>query len=439
MSIHPVQQDFSDRYRDDPTRLTEVSFESLDDLFQRVSRELPQKLQLGLLSVSLLKNELNNNPETWQAYDSILAEIRSFLAEFRNRRMRTTDQLFWPSVIGNGFVILLDAPRTGRPLNEMDVYRVRFRLRRSLRNHLAKTVPVIQLRSFGVWVGGSLMRYEPGIPINRIVYRSREEAFADALKDKDRESRRYANNLRKVIKGEQVQMVYQPVLNLVERKVIGLEALTRVPRNRFPNPETLFKVAHQNNTLWTLERLCRIRALQGVPRLQDGQKLFLNVEPDSLHDPELLDQRFSDRLREAGLRPQQIVLEITERTSIQDFPLVRRMITRCRRKGYRVAMDDVGSGYAGLQAIAEIAPDYIKMDMSLVRNIHRHRIKRELVSTICRFSDSTGITLVAEGVETVEELQSLLAAGVRCAQGFLFCKPSKSPAEPDWDSILPPT
>jgi EAL domain-containing protein (putative c-di-GMP-specific phosphodiesterase class I) len=242
-----------------------------------------------------------------------------------------------------------------------------------------------------------------------------------------------------VIKGEQVQMVYQPVLDLVERKVIGLEALTRVPRSRFPNPETLFKVAHQNNTLWTLERLCRNRALQGLPRLEDKQKLFLNVEPDSLHDPELLNQPFSDRLREAGLRPQQIVLEITERTSIQDFPMVRRMITRCRHQGYRVAMDDVGSGYAGLQAIAEIAPDYIKMDMSLVRNIHRNMIKRELVSTICRFSDSTGITLVAEGVETTEELQSLVAAGVRCAQGFLFCRPSKSPVEPDWDSILPPT
>jgi EAL domain-containing protein (putative c-di-GMP-specific phosphodiesterase class I) len=98
-------------------------------------------------------------------------------------------------------------------------------------------------------------------------------------------------------------------------------------------------------------------------------------------------------------------------------------------------MDDVGSGYAGLQAIAEISPDYIKMDMSLVRDIHRHNIKRELVTTIRRFSDSTGITLVAEGVETAEELNSLVEAGVRCAQGYLFCKPSRIPVEPDWDSI----
>ena len=435
MSIHSPHPIWPDRSGDANTGYTDRALESLDELFVRASRELPVKQQMGMLSVSVLQNEVNDNPETWQAYDGILKEIRSFLADFQSRRMRTTDQLFWPSIIGNGFVILLDAPRTGRPLNGMDVSRVRFRLRRSLRKHLTRTIQERQLQSFGVYVGGSLMHYEPGIPIDRIVYRCREEAFADALKDKDREGRRYSNNLRKVIEGEQVQVVYQPVLDLVDRKVIGLEALTRVPRSRFPNPEVLFKIAHQNNTLWTLERLCRNRALEGLPDLNNGQKLFLNVEPDSLHDPHLLEQPFSDRLMDAGLRPQQIVLEITERTAIQDFTMVRRMITRCRRQGYRVAMDDVGSGYAGLQAIAEISPDYIKMDMSLVRDIHRHTIKRELVSTIRRFSDSTGIILVAEGVETQDELKALVDTGVRCAQGFLFSKPSRVPVEPDWDSI----
>ncbi len=435
MSIPPSHSAVRDRHPEDGIRFPDHPLESLNDLFLRASRELPIKRQLGMLSVSVLQNEPNDNPETWQSYDGILGEIRAFLADFQARRMRTTDQLFWPSIIGNGFVILLDAPRTGRPLNGMDVSRVRFRLRRSLRKHLNRTIPARQMRTFGVYVGGSLMRHESGIPISRIVYRSREEAFADALKDKDREGRRYSNNLRKVIEGEQVQMVYQPVLDLVDRKVIGLEALTRVPRSRFPSPEVLFKTAHQNNTLWTLERLCRNRALAGLPRLLVRQKLFLNVEPDSLHDPHLLEKPFSDRLREAGLCPQQIVLEITERTAIQDFTMVRRMITRCRHQGYRVAMDDVGSGYAGLQAIAEISPDYIKMDMSLVRDIHRHSIKRELVTTIRRFSDSTGIILVAEGVEIVEELQSLMHAGVRCAQGYLFSKPARTPAEPDWDSI----
>ena len=96
-------------------------------------------------------------------------------------------------------------------------------------------------------------------------------------------------------------------------------------------------------------------------------------------------------------------------------------------------MDDVGSGYAGLQTIAEMRPDYLKVDMALVRNMHLDSFKQELIATIRRFTDNTGIVLVAEGVENVEELESLTRAGVRCAQGYLFSRPDSPPLPPDWD------
>jgi EAL domain-containing protein (putative c-di-GMP-specific phosphodiesterase class I) len=110
-------------------------------------------------------------------------------------------------------------------------------------------------------------------------------------------------------------------------------------------------------------------------------------------------------------------------------------LERFRSQGFRLALDDVGSGYAGLHAIAEVGPDFIKADMHLVRGIHESPIKRELIDTIRRFSDSTGITLVAEGVESGEELQALLDVGVRCAQGFLFARPGAPPPFPDWKSV----
>jgi len=98
-------------------------------------------------------------------------------------------------------------------------------------------------------------------------------------------------------------------------------------------------------------------------------------------------------------------------------------------------MDDVGSGYSGLQAIAEIAPDFIKADMHLVRGLHASSIKRELIDTMQRFSESTGITLVAEGVESTEELNALVSIGVRCAQGYLFARPGAPAPVPDWNSL----
>jgi EAL domain-containing protein (putative c-di-GMP-specific phosphodiesterase class I) len=121
---------------------------------------------------------------------------------------------------------------------------------------------------------------------------------------------------------------------------------------------------------------------------------------------------------------------------VRDFPSFRRMLDKYRALGFRLAMDDVGSGYAGLQAIAEIGPDFLKVDMALVRDLHRHPIKRELINTIRRFTDKTGSTLVAEGVECTEELESLAEVGVRCAQGYLFARPDVQPKAPDWSSLM---
>jgi EAL domain-containing protein (putative c-di-GMP-specific phosphodiesterase class I) len=159
------------------------------------------------------------------------------------------------------------------------------------------------------------------------------------------------------------------------------------------------------------------------------------VEPDSIHDPHLSGGEFVDLLAEAGLSPQQVVLELTEHSAVRDFVAFRRTLERFRALGFRLAMDDVGSGYSGLQAIAEIAPDFIKVDMHLVRGVHESTIKRELIDTIRRFTDSTGITLVAEGVESTEELEALVKVGVRCAQGYLFARPGAPPGVPDWAEL----
>lgn len=408
---------------------------SLSDLIHRIQGDLSTKGRLGLLSISVLQHGRGDQSTTWKAYDAMLQEIESFLEAYMRKRMRKSDGLFSPSISGNGFVVLLDAPRVKRELEPADVSRVRMRLRRSLKAHLTKNVSENILELFGCYVGGSLMRSDDGVAVERIVYRSLEEAFADALREREREERRQLINLRRVLETGQVHAVYQPVVDLVERKVIGLEALTRVPQGRFSNPEHLFKVAAENNTLWSLERLCREKALQGLPALADNELLFLNIEPDSIHDPQLLEPSFLRRLEESGLTPRRIVLEMTEHTAVSDFGAVRRTLQEFRKMGFRLAMDDVGSGYSGLQAIAEISPDYIKVDMTLVRNLDTHPIKRELISTIRRFTDTTGITLVAEGVETHEELASLIDAGVRCAQGFLFARPASPPASPDWGLI----
>ena len=408
---------------------------SLDALTDEIRDNLAAKGQLGLISVSVLYRRPGDEHEQWPSYDALLDEITRYLDQYLRRRLRSSDRLYGPSANGNGFVILLDRPREERDLDPTDIARVRLRLRNGLRAHLARNVADHAFSAFGCYVGGALMRYRPEIRIERVVFRAIESAFADALREKGRDDRRNLLNLHRVLDLGQVRSVYQPVVDIVDRRILGYEALTRVPHLRFPRPEEMFKVANENNVLWRLERLCRERAIESAPAIDASQLLFLNVEPESMQDPTLGDSAFIERLAVAGLTPSQVVFEMTEHSAIRDFGTIRSSLRALRERGFRLAMDDVGSGYAGLQAIAEIAPDFIKVDMSLVRNLQDHPIKRELISTIRRFSDTTCITLVAEGVETYRELQSLIAAGVRCAQGFLFARPDAPPGLPDWSGF----
>lgn len=408
----------------------------LESILESAGRRLASCAEIGLISVTVLKRTEVEDGTGWAAYEAIVHEIGMFLRTYHGEHMRRGDRLFEPSLNGNAFALLLEPPRDGRALTAGALARVCARIRRGLRVHLGRALAPEVGETFGSYVGAALVGTEEGIAFERIVHRALEEAFADALREKEREGRRRAARLARVIDLGLVRSVYQPVVDIVDRRVIGFEALTRVDTGRFENIETLLKAAETDETLWSLERLCRRRALEGVPALDSDQLLFLNIEPDSAHDPHLTGPQFLDGLASAGLSPGQVVLELTEHSAVRDFVAFRRTLERFRNLGFRLAMDDVGSGYAGLQAIAEIAPDFIKADMQLVRGLHASSIKRELIDTMRRFSESTGITLVAEGVETSDELRALIAVGVRCAQGFLFARPGAPAPFPDW-AFLP--
>src|SRR5262249_60251545 len=136
-------------------------------------------------------------------------------------------------------------------------------------------------------------------------------------------------------------------------------------------------------------------------------------------------------LREVGPTPGRLVLDTTEPSAFHAHQAFRQMLSYFQFHGFRLAVDDVGSGYSGLQSIAELRPHFIKIDMALIRDIHLHAIKKDLTATIVRFSSSSGTTLIAEGVETIDELRCLQSIGVRFAQGFLFAKPGPAFPEPD--------
>ncbi len=403
-------------------------------LLDRIQRALVERRQLGLLTVTVLGVQPEVS-DRWSDYERVLDEIATFLAYFSKNRLRRSDVLLEPVVTGNTYVLLIGPPRDARAMDLNDVHFVRERLIRELRHHLAEHLEPEQIERYGTYVGSARIRHAPDAEIERVVYRGIEEAQAEALSQSRFDARRQAASLRQLLISQDLRIVYQPLVDMVERCVIGYEALTRLPGGQFQSPDLVFKVAADQGVLWSLERLCRQRALETLPPLSDKQRLFINVEPDSFYDPWLRSPAFLEQLQDVGLEPSRVVLELTERAAVKDYVAMRKVLREVRKLGYPLALDDVGSGYAGLQTIAEIRPDYLKIDMALIRNLHLDPIRRELIRTIRTFADSTGTTLVAEGVETIAELETLAGTGVRCAQGYLFARPDNPPEVPDWSML----
>jgi EAL domain-containing protein (putative c-di-GMP-specific phosphodiesterase class I)/GGDEF domain-containing protein/CBS domain-containing protein len=230
---------------------------------------------------------------------------------------------------------------------------------------------------------------------------------------------------RAVLHQSGLRAVYQPIVDLAGGEIFAWEALARGPAgSAFESPSMLFGFAEEHDLVFPLERACRTAAISGFGDRAAGRMLFLNVHPRTLVDPSFSPGETLKLLESLGLEPHDVVIEITERHSTKDFSLFHRMLDHYRSEGYKVAVDDVGTGYSGLWSIAEIRPEFIKLDMSLVRGIDTNPVKRALIETFLTFSDKVGCKIIAEGIETPTELSSLVSMGVHYGQGYFLAHPA---------------
>ncbi|MCU6794607.1 GGDEF domain-containing protein [Paenibacillus sp. WQ 127069] len=244
---------------------------------------------------------------------------------------------------------------------------------------------------------------------------------------------------RNILEAKLIHSVYQPIISLKDGTVFGYEALTRGPENSpFHSPMKLFPFAEEEGFLYTLEKLAREMAIKGAFFSRNNEMLFINISAAILQDPHFAPGKTLELLQARGLQPGNIVFEITERSSIEDFTTTKRILDHYRNQGYRIAIDDAGAGYSSLQAIAELQPDFIKIDRSLVHHIHLHKNKEYIVETFVSFADKLNISLIAEGIESQEELQLLTRMGIHYVQGFLLGKPATEIAviDPKWVELI---
>ena len=273
---------------------------------------------------------------------------------------------------------------------------------------------------FEIYVGRAHVYYNPKIRLQRLIYRGIREAQNAAKGVEERERGRRVDDLKRSLRERAVYIDLHPILVADSRQVYGYEALARGTLRTLRSPEIMFDVAAEADLLWELGRLCRSKAIESMKtHLTRGELLFLNVDPHDFADPQ-----FSQLDREVA-EPHRVVIEITERTAIKDYPKFRERLKALRERGYRFAVDDAGSGYAGLGSIANLEPDFIKLDISLINCIDTNFIKQNLVETMVRFANDQGAQVIAEGVERAEEYETVKGLGVHLVQGFFLHRPSE--------------
>ncbi|MCA9622318.1 MAG: EAL domain-containing protein [Myxococcales bacterium] len=217
---------------------------------------------------------------------------------------------------------------------------------------------------------------------------------------------------------DQLHMAYQPIVDVSTQQVFGYEALLRTNHAPMRNPLAFIEASETLDAIWTLGRSVRRRIATDSLQSPHGAQLFVNLHPRDLFDEELVNPR-SPLSRIA----RHVILEVTERASLERLDEVKEQIRRLRELGFRIAIDDLGAGYASLSAIALVEPEVVKLDMSLVRDIHEVPTKQRLVRAMTSLSKELGAIVVAEGVENERERDCLVELGCSLLQGYFFARP----------------
>ncbi len=253
---------------------------------------------------------------------------------------------------------------------------------------------------------------------------------------------RIEEEIARIVDNKQIKTVFQPIISLRDGSILGHEALSRVTGETFiKNPEELFSFADQCNRLWDLELLCRTMSLEAAFHKNDfipNAKLFVNVNPNVMHDIKFKQGFTKEYLSQYGITPENIIFEITERNAVNDMSSFKSTVSHYKEQTYKIAIDDAGAGYSGLNLISDIKPHYIKLDMNLIRNINADNIKFALVKSMIELSHMANIHLIAEGIETAEEMSTLINLGVQYGQGYFIQRPHEEmmPIQSDVISLL---
>lgn len=400
-------------------------YESLPELATRLAER--GSLGVVLLDASTLvaiEEEYGSD-----AYEEVRQRVLRILAEQCGKDYRVTDLVTLEEPGGLRFLFFLDQKRRKNlPLSVTDLKAARNRFQTALLPGLGraafpylKTPPRLPL-------GYAIAVHNPLLGVQRILARAFHDAGELAALELRSDALLSLEKLQDLLVRERVVTAYQAIMRMPDRSVMAYEALSRGARGSgLETAGALFGAAEAHGYLVELDRLCRSRALLSSSRVPATARLFVNTLPTTIRDPLFRGRPLIDFLAKANVAPARIVIEITEKLVIENYNLFHETMAYFTDLGMNFAVDDVGAGYSGLEAIARLKPAFLKIDMALVRDVHISLVNREMVKAIISLGHGIGAAVVAEGIQTEDEAKALLDMDVDYGQGFLLARPELGP------------
>ena len=361
------------------------------------------------------------------AFDKVTGALFGAVQQFAGSQFSSDEYVVASTFQSEEVVVIVTRARSHSDFYSLELPRLANDLTEYIEARSSRIVYPFGSESAGFCVGHAVTIYSPSLRADRQLLSALENARADAELSARLRRREIGQLFLGLVLGEQVRCLYQPIVQIRSGSVYGYEALVRGPRStKWQSPSSLFRIAEEHGLAFELDCLCRKAALKDYsPHAQPDRKLFLNCLPRAIHDPNFSEQHLRQTLESCGLRPSDLVLEVSERESIRNFSIFRDIRERYRSLGIKVALDDTGAGYAGLEAVMQLAPDFIKADISLVRSVDKDSGRRALLQALQSISKAIDAHVIAEGIENEQELETIRQMGISFGQGHLLGRPSR--------------
>jgi EAL domain-containing protein (putative c-di-GMP-specific phosphodiesterase class I) len=394
-------------------------------LFDELRALLDARRHIGVVHIEPSNIDLVESLYGWQAFDRTMAQLAAIVKTMAGAELPAGSLLAVGGVPADRFVAFVPEAEPVRLLTHDDLAAmaaaVKVRIDAALHEEpFAALAPRLVIK-----VGHAFLSEDPFYRFERRVHAAVHEARSLPARREHNRDRVWGAELKKIIREEGIRTVWQPVVELESGSFFGFEALARGPKDSmFEMPRAMFALSGRVGASGDLDRLCRAAAIREGAGVAYGRKLFVNVLPSTLSGSEWSAGAVPELLAAAGRAPADVVVEVSERAIDVDAPSLAEAWDALRSGGFALALDDVGTGRCGGDALDRLRPDYLKVDPSVVRGIDTNLVKQEIFATIARAGNTIGARLVAVGVESAEEAATLRRLGARYAQGYHFAGPA---------------